>query len=260
MPRGVIGRLRPRFSADESASELGSTAAAASASARLTSRWVTMRTAVGPTGETRTPAVARRGDEPGGVVAGHHHDVRLDGRRVEAARLGEQPRVGVVVGETLDVVVERVQPGGGQDAHLAHPATHPLAPDPRLGDRLGDADHQRPDRAPRAPWTGTPTARPRRRRTPRAGRRWRRGRSTAGRRPGGPRCRPSRRRSRSAREVRRAGARRRRRSCGCSPPTPRRCARRTGPCRARTSPRSRVWSIWPRGWRQVRIVSPVRAP
>ena len=52
----------------------------------------------------------------------------------------------VVVGEPVDVVVERVQPGRGEHPGLAHAAAEPLAPHPRLGDRVGGADHQRADR------------------------------------------------------------------------------------------------------------------
>ncbi len=60
--------------------------------------------------------------------------------------LGQQPRVRVVVGQPLDVVVEGVQPGRGEDADLAHPAAHPLAAHPGLVDRVPRPDHQRADR------------------------------------------------------------------------------------------------------------------
>src|SRR5437763_5440414 len=33
----------------------------------------------------------------------------------------------LVIGETLDMVIERVDPGRGEDPHLAHAATHHLA-------------------------------------------------------------------------------------------------------------------------------------
>ena len=39
----------------------------------------------------------------------------------------EPARVRVVVGEPLDVVLERVQPGGGEHAGLAHAAAEHLA-------------------------------------------------------------------------------------------------------------------------------------
>ena len=51
--------------------------------------------------------------------------------------------------EPVEVVVERVQAGGGEDAGLAHPAAEPLAPQPRGRDPLGGGDQHRADRAPR---------------------------------------------------------------------------------------------------------------
>ncbi len=123
-----------------------STAAAASASAVLMSRCVTRRTARGPTGETSTPASRAPATKAGRVVALDDHDVGVDGLGVDAAGLGQEPGVGVVVGEPLDVVVERVEPGRGQDPDLAHPAAHPLATDAGLGHGLRRADHERADR------------------------------------------------------------------------------------------------------------------
>ena len=52
----------------------------------------------------------------------------------------------MVVGEALEVVVERVVPGGGEHAHLAHAAARALAPHARLGDLVGLAHEHRPDR------------------------------------------------------------------------------------------------------------------
>ena len=169
-----------------------------------------------------------------------HDDVGVDRGRVDAARLGEQPGVRVVVGEPLDVVVERVQPGRGEDADLPHPAAHPLAPDPGLGDRrrrcpthqradrraepLGQADRQHVGTAPYSA-SGMPVAtwafqiRAPSRCTPTPALVGELAQRRAGPRSGGPR---------------------RRRSCGCSRPRSPRSARRTGPCRGRTSPRSRA--------------------
>ena len=53
------------------------------------------------------------------------HEVRLDQLEVDgqpglSPRLGEPPRSSVVVGEPVDVVIERIQPGGSNDAGLAH--------------------------------------------------------------------------------------------------------------------------------------------
>ena len=75
-----------------------------------------------------------------------HHDVRVDTHRVDAAGLRQQPGVGVVLGEPVDVVVEGVRRPGREDAHLPHPAPEPLAPDPRLGDGGFRPDEHRADR------------------------------------------------------------------------------------------------------------------
>ena len=88
---------------------------------------------------SRRPCVARARDEGRGV---DRHlgrelpddDVGLDGGDVEhdagraRQRLGEAARVGVILGEPRDVVLERVQAGGGEDAGLAHAAAEHLAP------------------------------------------------------------------------------------------------------------------------------------
>ena len=46
----------------------------------------------------------------------------------------------VVVGESCDVMVERVQTCGGEDARLAHAAAEHLAPPARTGDQWCIAD------------------------------------------------------------------------------------------------------------------------
>ena len=163
---GGRGHVRGRYGTapagrrDHPASERrASTAAARSASARETSRWVTRRTVVGPTVATRTPGLGGRGDERlRGVGVGRGTTTMLvsTAGRVDPARLGQQPGVLVVVGQALDVVVERVQPGRGQDADLAHPAAHPLAPDPRLAHRVAAARPAPSRPGHRGPSTGTP--------------------------------------------------------------------------------------------------------
>ena len=50
--------------------------------------------------------------------------------------LGEPSRAGVVVRETVDVVVERVEPGGRHDPRLAHRAAEPVLLDPRACHQL----------------------------------------------------------------------------------------------------------------------------
>jgi hypothetical protein len=56
----------------------------------------------------------------------------------------------VVLGQPLDVVVQRVETRRRQDAHLAHAAAEPLADQPGLGDALPGADHERADRRTQA--------------------------------------------------------------------------------------------------------------
>ena len=65
----------------------------------------------------------------------------------------------MVLGEPLEVEVERIQTGRREDADLTHAAAHPLAPDAGLVDGSLRADHQRADQARRAPCTGTRRAR-----------------------------------------------------------------------------------------------------
>ena len=63
-------------------------------------------------------------------------------------RLGEAARVGVVLGEARDVVLERVEAGGGEDAGLAHAAAEHLAtPVRRVDERLGAGDERADRRA-----------------------------------------------------------------------------------------------------------------
>ena len=105
------------------------------------SRWVTARTVRGPNGVEQDAALAAALDEGRGVGhaapldEGEDDDVRLDGGEVEldvvAAQqlLGEQAGVGVVVGQALDVVGQRVRAGRREDAGLAHrPARHAPVP------------------------------------------------------------------------------------------------------------------------------------
>ena len=146
----------------------------------------------------------------------------------------------VVVGQPLDVVVERVQAGRGEDADLAHAGAVALAPDPGLGDPLGRGDQHRADRRAeslgQADRHGVEAAAELAQRR----RRWRRGRSTAGRRRGAGRARARRRQLAAPRELRRAAGPCRRRSCGCSRPRSPRSRPGTGRRRARSAPRHGV--------------------
>src|SRR6267378_2394207 len=80
------------------------------------------------------------------------HDVGLDARGIQANAgqprepLGQPPRVGVIVGQTLDVMPERVDAARGDDAGLAHGAAHLLLAAPRLVDERARAGHGRADR------------------------------------------------------------------------------------------------------------------
>ena len=73
--------------------------------------------------------------------AGVEHDARR-----ARQRLGEAARVGVILGQPRDVVLERVEAGGGEDAGLAHAAAEHLAPAVRAVDERLRAREQRADR------------------------------------------------------------------------------------------------------------------
>ena len=131
---------------------------ASSMSAAETSRWVTAR---------RTPAASRTRAgrrRRGGARPRRRRRARAQRRRPARSSsppargrpafrrvgepLGEPARVRVVVGEALDVVVERVEPRRGDDAGLAHRAAEEVLEPPRLR-------HPRRDPAINAP-TGQP--------------------------------------------------------------------------------------------------------
>ena len=188
-----------------------------------------------------------RRDERRRVAALDHDDVGVDRGRVDAAGLGKQLRVGVVLGQPLDVVVEGVQPGGGQDADLPHAAAHPLAAHPRLVDRVPRARPSASRSVRPAPWTGTPTGRTRWRRTRRAGRRWPRARSRSAPRRG---ALPAPTPVAQARELLQLVERQHRAAgevVGVLDRDRRGRARRTDPCRARTSTGSRAGPGGPAG-------------
>ena len=130
-------RSRPRRAAGRR------TSAACVAPPGSTSRWVTSRAERGPSTEIRTPLSAAAAASAGGVepVAGQvqRDDVGRGVDRVHhvrsglVARHGEQVRVLVVLGQPLDVVLDREKPGSSEDPGLAHAGAVPLAPDPGLG-------------------------------------------------------------------------------------------------------------------------------
>ena len=81
------------------------------------------------------------------------HEVRLDairgrpGTPAAASPSAERARAGVVVGETLDVVVERVDAGRGDDPRLAHRAAEEVLLAPGALDELLGACQERSERA-----------------------------------------------------------------------------------------------------------------
>ena len=115
-----------------------------------TSRWVTSRAVRGPEHRDQH-AVARAAAAPS---AGRVQRGLASGRAARCwcapgsasthaerrQRLGQPAGPRVVVGQPVDVVRQRVLPGRGEDAGLAHAAAHPLADPPGLGDPLGAAD------------------------------------------------------------------------------------------------------------------------
>ena len=186
--------------------------------------------------------VEQRRDQRGRVLDLEHDDVRRDGRGIELdpghARepAGELTRQRVIVGEPLDVVVERVQRAGGDDPRLAHRAAPHLLVAPRLVDQRPRARQARADRRARAPSRSPPTrCRTRRSTTPRASRSPP-PRSSAARRPCAAAVRP-RARPRPRRRAARAATRARR--SGSSSARPTRAASAAGSDRPRAAAPSR---------------------
>ena len=147
-------------------------------------------------------------------------EVRLDLGEVDRKprgdqTLGEPPRVRVIVGEALDVVVERVEARRGDDARLAHGAAEHVLQAAGLRRELGRGGEQRAERAAEAlreaERDGVELAcrsRPRARRSPPTAFRSRAPSRCTGARAPWPRRRP--------RGAARAARPARRRRCGCS--------------------------------------------
>ena len=134
--------------------ELHTVALSTASSARCTpsastSKWVTARTDRGPTGPITHAVAPQSGAQPFGVVDLEDHDVRLDlagierdaGQRRQPDR--QRARVLVVVGQPVDVVVERVQRARGDDPGLPQRAAEHLLVAPRLLDQFGRAREAR---------------------------------------------------------------------------------------------------------------------
>ncbi len=123
----------------------------------VTSRCVTARATPGRiVSEIASPPSRRRRD-PGRAIEVAPGEVELDEVRLDLLeahgqpgglpRLGEPPRAGVVVGQPLDVVVERVQRRRRDDPGLPHRAAEEVLLAPRACHQLGGAGDDRPERA-----------------------------------------------------------------------------------------------------------------
>ena len=104
-----------------------------------------------------TPRLARLGAELGGRaelrVDVEDHDVRVDmsaverrGRASRGSRRRGRLGVGVIFGQAVDVVLERVERAGGDDAGLPHAAAERFAMPARACDQLRRAAQRRADR------------------------------------------------------------------------------------------------------------------
>ncbi len=80
--------------------------------------------------------------------------LEVDGQARVVERLRESARVRVVVGEALDVVVERVHARGGDDPGLTHGAAEEVLLAPRSVDQLARSREQRARAGSRAPSRG----------------------------------------------------------------------------------------------------------
>ena len=123
---------------------------------RETSRCVTARMRCGAVAFIQHAFVAEPRAERGGRaelgVDFEDHDVRVDDLRIElqagrcADRFGEDAGVGVVFGQAVDVVLERVERAGGDDAGLPHAAAERFAMAAGLADQIGRAAEGGADR------------------------------------------------------------------------------------------------------------------
>ena len=210
-----------------SESACGTSSIARSMSSSSMSRWVTARRTAGPSSARAARpargarAIASSSSRPSAPTSTCTKFVstssEVDRQPGRGPALGEPARAGVVVGEPLDVVLERVEAGRGDDPGLAHRAAEAVLLD------AGAVPSARASRRSRAP-SGQPSpferqsvdrveARPRSRRRVR---RARPRRSRAARRRGG-RASPSSRAGRDDRRAARRAARPcRRPCCACS--------------------------------------------
>ena len=117
--------------------------------ASSTSWCVTKRTVSTSMVPARTPSAASASSRFAGSASARAHDVRLDGRRINAPgeplgqRLRRGAAPGVVVGQPFDHRLQRDDAGGGDDARLAHPTTETRPIGPRLVDEIARPAEQR---------------------------------------------------------------------------------------------------------------------
>ena len=121
--------------------------------AALTSRWVQARMRPSIIA-SRTPRLRKASTilSPAtpGAVGLEEHQIGLGLLHLDAVDLRQaarqRPRIGVIVGEAVDVMVERVDAGRGADAGLPHRSAEPLLPAPDVVDESARAGNHAADR------------------------------------------------------------------------------------------------------------------
>ena len=105
--------------------------------ARMTEGWIVAERPT-PAFESRAKASARSRPRPGHIdlneVRLHLLEIHRDARLVETLR--ERLRASVIVREPVDVVIERVQPGRGDDPGLPHRTAEEVLLAPRMRHQL----------------------------------------------------------------------------------------------------------------------------
>ena len=125
--------------------------------AAVTSRWVQARIRPSIIASS-TPRWRRAFDHlvagDAGAVGPEEDQVGFGLLHLDARDLRQPPRqragIGVIVRKAIDMMVERVDAGGGADAGLAHRAAEPLLPAPDLVDEIARAGDHGADRRAQA--------------------------------------------------------------------------------------------------------------
>ena len=119
----------------------------------VTSRWV--QALIRPSiMASSTPRFRKRLDHllaaDAGAVGIEEHQIGLGLLHLYAADLreptGERPRMGVVIRQPIDMMVERMKAGGGANAGLSHRTAEALLPAPDLVDEIAGARDHAADR------------------------------------------------------------------------------------------------------------------